>query len=129
MGTSPSAPGGANDSVVDHALTLVRTVASRQVTKRMSEAADNVSAFSGTIREIAGEVQKRQPSDALASVTDAIVTRIDAVATYLEHTPPERLFTDLRTFGSERPAAAAFAAILAGFGAARIVKVSVSNNA
>jgi hypothetical protein len=129
MGTTTSAPGGANDSVVDHALTLVRTVASRQVTKRMSEAADRVATFSGTVREIASEVQKRQPSVALANVTDTVVSRIDAVATYLEHTPPERLFTDLRTFGSERPAAAAFAAILVGFGAARIVKVSVSNNA
>lgn len=124
---TPPGPSDTPDSVIDHARTLVRTVVNRQVSKRMNEASGRIAAFSGTIREIGNEVQKRQPSDALGNLTSTITERIDGVAAYLENTDPDRVYADAVKFSGNSPALAAIVAVAVGFGIARVVKTSVSS--
>ncbi len=116
------------DNVVERVRTLVLTSVNRQIAARMSEAAAQVSTFSGTIKEIGNVVQSRQPSEPLANLTQAIAGRADALAAYLEKTHPQAALADVKSFGGEQPAIAGLSAVLVGFAAARVLKVAASRD-
>ncbi len=116
------------DNVVDRVRTAVLTAVNRQISKRMSEAADAVSTLSETIKEIGGVIQKRQPSEPIANLTLAITERTDAIAAYLQSTHPEAVGADIKRFGGEQPVIAAASAVAVGFALARVLKVASSQN-
>jgi hypothetical protein len=127
MGT-PNGDQSNAGGIFDQARTTVQNVVDRQVTARMSEAATVIANVADTIREIALEVEKRKPSEPLASFAKTIVTRLDASAAYLRTTKPAAAFADMNRAGGEHPVTASLIAIAAGYGAARVLKVSLKSD-
>ena len=103
---------------------IVQKLVSRQVGLRAAKFGDIVAEGATTIREIGDELQKRRHSPATQSLTDSLAKATDDVAAYLRTTDGDALLRDIRSYGSTQPALAAAIAALAGFAAARVLKVS-----
>jgi hypothetical protein len=103
---------------------IVQRLASQQVKLRAAKLGDVVGDGADTIRDIGAELQKRRESPATQSLVDSLAKATDDVANYLRNTDGDMLFHDIQTYGRAQPAIAAAFAALAGFAAARVLKVT-----
>ncbi|MBD5633525.1 MAG: hypothetical protein IAI49_03500 [Candidatus Eremiobacteraeota bacterium] len=97
---------------------------SRQIQLRASKLGDVVAEGADTIRDIGQELQKRRESSATQSLTDTLAGSTDRLANYLRTTDADVLLSDVTSYGRSQPALASGIAVLCGFAAARVLKVT-----
>lgn len=117
-------PASAASEAIGKARAFLRRFLNRQVQIRAGRLGDRVAAGAVTIRDIGGELRKRQPSDVTERLTESLARTTDDVAAYLRASDGETLVRDARRFGRTQPAAAAAIVALGGFAAARVLKVA-----
>ncbi len=103
---------------------ILQRVLENQLEFQAAKLARFARVVSGNVRDIAYDIEERQPAIPAVRVGGSLGSSIDRAADYLTGTSGGQMIADLDAFGRERPAGAALLVAGLGFLAARVAKVS-----
>lgn len=116
-------------SSIRRARAIGQTLVGSQLQKQAALLGDNVAEFGETLSEIALEFEGRGRGAWLVPACDYVAARVDRVAAYLRDGSNDRFASDFSRYAGDRPAVVGAAALVSGFALARILRVSIAEQA
>ncbi len=113
---------------IDRGRTVGKELINRQIDQRSTLLGQQISQAAQTIRDVASDFEKRGQGKYVREIADAVAKYVASIGSYLEGSDPIRLGHDFETLARRQPVLVGAIALVGGFVASRILRVSTTAN-
>ncbi len=112
---------------IDRGRKVGKELINRQVDQRSTQIGQQVSQTAQTIRDVGSDLEKRGQGKYVREIADAVAKYVANVGSYLEGSDPTKLGHDFETLARRQPVLVGAMALVGGFVASRILRVSTTS--